>query len=382
MKIPLAWLQLFREPVRLLVALAGIGFADILMFMQLGFRDALFVSATKIHQKLFADLVLVSPQSEAIHLMTSFSRRRLYQSLGLKQVKSVSSVYIDLGDWKNPVTGKTRTIMIMGFNPARPILDFPDVNQNLDKIQLPDKFIFDTASRPEFGPISELFTQNNIINTEINNRKITVQGIFNLGTSFAVDGTVITSDLNLYRLFPERQQGEIEIGLIRLEPGSDTLAIQAELQSKFGNEVKVLTHKEFIDFEKKYWATSTPIGFIFTLGAGMGFVVGTVIVYQILYSDVSDHLPEYATLKAMGYTDGYLLVVVFQQALILALLGYLPGLGISFSLYSLTKAATKLPVAMTVMKAMTVLILTILMCFISGVIAVRRLKDADPADIF
>jgi len=84
-KTPLAWLQLSHERMRLLIALAGIGFADILMFMQLGFRGALLDSATLIHEKIEADLVLISPQSEAIHLMKPFSRRGLYQTLQLEK---------------------------------------------------------------------------------------------------------------------------------------------------------------------------------------------------------------------------------------------------------------------------------------------------------
>ncbi len=382
MKTPLAWLQLTHEKVRLLVALAGIGFADILIFMQLGFRAALYESTTLIHQKLNADLVLISPQSEAFHLMKPFSRRRLYQTLGMKEVKSVSPLYIDLGDWKNPETGKIRSIMALGFNPSTPILDLPEVNQNLAYIKLPDTFLFDTASRPEFGRITELYIEKKQIETEINDRQIKVEGIYNLGPSFAVDGTVITSDINILRLFPLRQRENIEIGLINLQENADPQLVKTKLESYLGADIKIMTHDEFVALEKNYWATSTPIGFIFLLGASMGFVVGIVIVYQILYSDVSDHLSEYATLKAMGYGDRYLLIVVFQEALMLAILGFLPGFGISIGLYELTKVATRLPLVMQLSRAIMVLILTIIMCFVSGVIAVRRLQDADPADIF
>jgi len=143
-----------------------------------------------------------------------------------------------------------------------------------------------------------------------------------------------------------------------------------------------LTLKQFIDFEKDYWAGSTPIGFIFTLGIVIGFLVGLVIVYQILYADISDHLPEYATLKAMGFTDNYFLGVVLQESLILALLGFIPGVVISLGLYSLAQGATMLPIVMTVQRAITVLILTITMCTLSGAIAIRKLRAADPAEIF
>jgi len=118
------------------------------------------------------------------------------------------------------------------------------------------------------------------------------------------------------------------------------------------------------------------------MGTIIGFIVGTVIVYQILYSEVADHLPEYATLKAMGYTQKYLLVVVLQEALILAILGYIPGFTFAIFLYDLARNATLLPIVMTSSRAVMVLVLTILMCFTSGAIAVQKLRAADPADIF
>lgn len=143
-----------------------------------------------------------------------------------------------------------------------------------------------------------------------------------------------------------------------------------------------MTKAEFIEFEKNYWNSSTSIGFVFALGTTMGFIVGTVIVYQILYTDVSDHLPEYATLKAMGYTDQYLLLVVFQEAIILAIIGFMPGIVVAMFMYSNAAKATGLPIIMTVSRAIMVLILTIIMCVVSGTIAVSKLRAADPADIF
>ena len=142
------------------------------------------------------------------------------------------------------------------------------------------------------------------------------------------------------------------------------------------------TTEEFAQIERDYWANGTGIGFIFGLGVGVGFIVGIVIVYQILYSDVSEHLPEYATLKAMGYGDSYLLGVLLQEALLLAVLGYLPSVVLALGLYQAAFAATLLPISMTTRRAVTVLIMTIVMCSASGAIAMRKLRAADPADIF
>jgi putative ABC transport system permease protein len=147
-------------------------------------------------------------------------------------------------------------------------------------------------------------------------------------------------------------------------------------------DVRVLTKKGFINFEQNYWRSSTSIGFIFTLGAAMGFVVGCVIVYQVLYSDVSDHLPEYATLMAMGYRLSTLLGVVAREGLLLVIFGYLPAYLAGQVLYVVVRQATRLPVAMDLARALTVFGLILIMCMASAALAMRRLVDADPAEIF
>ncbi|MDP8935944.1 MAG: ABC transporter permease DevC, partial [Cyanobacteriota bacterium] len=337
-KIPLAWAQLTREKMRLVIAIAGIGFADLLMFIQFGFRDALFESSTTFHSQLKGDIFITSTQSTALIAMKSFPQRRLYQALSFNGVTGISPVYLGFGLWKNPEPDKnnTRQLMVIGFDPAHPIFEMPEVKNNLDKIKISDVVLFDRASRPEFGPVAEYFNQGKPVETEIDNRRVTVEGLFTLGASFGADGNIITSDLNFMRIFHSRRsKGLIDVGIVHLQPGTDVKAVIEKMRATLPQDVTIASKEEFIAFERKYWEESTAIGFIFTLGATMGFIVGIVIVYQILYTDVNDHLPEYATLKAMGYKDGYFLSVVFQEALILAILGYLPGLGISVGLYGL-----------------------------------------------
>lgn len=381
-KIPLAWLQLTREKPRLLVALAGIAFADFLMFMQLAFREALFESNVRLHNSLNGEVVLINPQSNAVNSLESFSQRRLYQALAFKEVASVHPIYVGLTSWKNPQTRRFSEVQVIGANPRDLVFNLPGMQQNLDQIKVPDVLLFDRGSRPEFGSIPTQFEQGKTIKTEVGGREIKVGGIVELGASFGSDGNLVTSDLNFLRLFKEREAGLIDIGLIKLKPGANSEDVIESLRQVLPKDIQVLSKQEFIQKETAYWATSTPIGFIFALGTVMGFIVGTVIVYQILYSEVSDHLAEYATLKAMGYTQNYLLLVVLQEALILASLGYIPGFGLALFMYNLAKNATLLPIVMTSSRAVLVLLLTILMCFISGAIAVRKLRSADPADIF
>ncbi|MDJ0661382.1 MAG: ABC transporter permease DevC [Crocosphaera sp.] len=383
MKTPLAWLQLTHEKTRLLVALAGITFADVLMFMQLGFRDALFDSSVKLHQSLDGDIFMLNSKTDTLTGIRSFSQRRLYETLGVDQIESVTPVYIGVSTWKNPIARKTRNILNVGLNPDQNVIMLPEVQENISVTKQQDVVLYDRLSRKEFGPIPEFFESGKTVKTEVGNRKIRVGGLFSVGTSFGADGTIITSDVNFLRLFPDRKKGLIDIGVIKLTSDANLDKNLEFLRQNFNYEdISFYSKEEFIQHEKKFWRTRTAIGFIFTLGTIMGFVVGTVIVYQILYTDVADHLPEYATLKAMGYTDFYLLTLVFQEAIILGMIGFIPGVSFSMLMYYNAAKATGLPIMMVTSRAITVLILTILMCCISGVIAVGKLRAADPADIF
>ncbi|PHM06423.1 ABC transporter permease DevC [Nostoc sp. 'Peltigera malacea cyanobiont' DB3992] len=311
-KTPLAWRQLMKEKTRLAVAVAGITFADMLMFIQLGFESALFDAAVKPHRNLQADLVLISPQFQTLFSVKNFSRERLYQTLGYEGVQSVNSVYISTGQWRNPETRLERAILVWGVDPAQSPFKSPEIKQNQHHLKQLYQVLFDQAGRPEYGAVGDIFKRTGKFDTELNSKAVFVKGLFTDGASFAADGNVITSDLTFLQLFPQRKPDRIEVGLITLKPDADTEKVRSQLVNGLPKDVRVLTPEEFAKVERTYWEAGTGIGFIFGLGTRVGFIVGIVIVYQILYSDVSDHLPEYATLKAMGYTDNYLLGVLIQ----------------------------------------------------------------------
>ncbi|MEH2396453.1 ABC transporter permease DevC [Nostoc sp.] len=389
-KIPLGWLQLAQQKVRLVVAVAGIGFIVLLMFVQLGFQDALYSSATALHQNLKGDLFLVSSQYKSLTSNQSFSRTSLYQSLGFDGVESVSPMYLQFAKLKNPATSEKYSIYVIGFDPGNPVMNIPEVEKNLDKLKIPDVVFFDRGSRPEFGPIAEKFNAGDTGQTieifpfnSLIGYRVRIGGLFSLGPSFGVDGNLIVSDSTFLRINPNSRPADmIDIGLISLKPGSNAETVLKNLQASLPNDVQVFTRQGFIDFEKKYWAIRTPIGFILNLMLTMAAVVGVVIVYQILYSNIATQFVAYATLKAIGYANSYLLNVVFQQALILAILGYIPGLISSVLLYSFAAEATKLPIVMTTNNALLILTSTVLMCITSGALAINKLRSADPGDIF
>lgn len=388
LNIPLALLQLTRQRLRFIVALAGIAFVFILMFMQVGFQDALYTSATHVHTNLRGDLILISPQYKALTSVQSFPRSRLYQTLGFDGVESVSPLYIQFAMLKNPETGLKNSIVVLGIDLANPAFSLHEVNENINKMKFPDVVLFDRDSRLDFGPIVNNFEQEKPVDFEIygyneqTGYRVKVGGLFTLGPSFGADGNLIMNYLTLIQIFQLRQANEIDVGLITLKPGADIQKVSLNLQSNLSNDIKVLTKQEFIDFEKNYWALKTPIGYLFNLSVLMGFIIGIAIVYQILYNNISNHMIEYATLKAMGFTNNYLLSVVIQQALILAFLGYIPGFAISWLLYDFANNATHLPLFMEINRALLVLLLGVIMCLMSGAIAINKLRGADPGDIF
>ncbi|MEJ6483146.1 ABC transporter permease DevC [Nostoc punctiforme UO1] len=388
LNIPLAWLQLAKQKIRFLVALAGIAFVAVLMFMQIGFQAALYDSATQLHKNLEGDLFLISAQYKSLTSNQSFPRSRLYQVLGFDNVESVSPLYVQFAKFKNPNNGLKFPLYVLGFDPVKSIFKFPHIDEKLDLIRIPNIVLFDRDSRPEFGAIAKDFEQGKVIKVEIFSYtglvgyKVKIGGLFRLGPSFGVDGNLIVSSSTFLRIFQDRPAQKIDIGLIKLKPNTDQQKVFADLSANLPKDVKVITRKDFIALEKTYWSLRTPIGFVFNLMVLMGFVVGVIVVYQILYSNISSHLTEYATLKAMGFKNKYLLSVVFQQALILASLGYIPGLAISLALYDVSKNATKLPVIMSTDKAILVLISATLMCLTSGFLSTNKLRKVDPADIF
>ncbi|WGV26802.1 ABC transporter permease DevC [Halotia branconii] len=381
-RTPLGWLQLSHEKSRLLVALSGIAFADLLMFMQLGFQTALYDSNTKLHRSLRSDVVLIGSQTRNIQRISTFSRRRLYQAMDVPGVKSAEAMYISNMIWKNPQTRSDTEILVIGFNPDKPAFDFPEVIQKLPEIKLPDTVLFDRAARGNYQKTIAQLELGKTVKTELERRTVTITGLFTLGASFSADGTLITSDQNFLRLFPQQQASSISVGLIQIQPGFDRKHVIAALKARLTDNIKVLTHEEFIEFENDFWRRNSPIGFIFNIGVSMGFAVGVILVYQVLSTDVNAHVREYATFKAMGYCNYYLLGVVFEEAVILAVLGFMPGVAVSLGLYYLTRTATNLPIYMTAIRALQVLLLTIIMCTISGAIATRKLQSADPADMF
>ena len=382
MRAPLGWKQHWYKPVRLAVALLGIAFAVLLIMMQLGFREALFESAVRFHERFEYDIALFSPDSVFIVRPETFSIRRVYQTLGHADVTSATPVYIFPAVWKNPWTSGRRSLNAVGFDPSVSVLATPGFDEVRGLLTKRDVIIFDAKSRPEFGDIRGHFASNDSLVTEVNNRKVTVVGLFEMGTSFGIDGTVMASIDNWLRLFPTRNRNDINLGLLKVNADADPERVAEELRSYLPRDVLVMTKAQFVERETDYWNRATPIGYVFAFGAIMGLFVGAIIVYQILFADVTEHLSEYATLRAIGYKNRFIAGIVLQQAVILGVLGFIPGVLASWFLYGQAANATSLPLYVTVDRATLVFVLTLSMCAVSALLAVRKVATIDPAEVF
>jgi putative ABC transport system permease protein len=382
-RTPLALLNLTHDRRRLALALAGIGFAVLLMCMELSFRQALFDSTVAVIRNMNADLVIASKAHYTIIVRETFDRHRLAQAQACPAVASASPLYFESrrSTLKNRETGEALPIRVLAFNPDHPVFDIPEINEHLAELRLPDRALFDRKSKPEYGAVVPRAEP-----IELAGHNLEVVGLFSLGTDFANDGNMIVSDITYQRLFPapggRDPLEDVDFGLLRLKPGSDLLQAQLVVRSLLPDSVVVLTKQEFEDQERSFWETSTPIGYVFWVGTLMGFIVGSVICYQILYTDVADHLPEFATLKAMGYANRYFIWLILQEAVLLSIFGFVPGVISSEIICQIVAMLTGLKVGVHAATAAVVLLMSVAMCIVSGSLTVRKVMEVDPAELF
>ena len=382
-QVPLAWRNLTDNRMRLFVSLSGVTFSVYLMFMQLGFRNAMLDSSIEFIRMLDGDLFLLSSSKYRMFTAGQFPRRRLYQVLSHADVRTARPLYIEQvrSMWKNPHDRSTHVVRVMAFDPDEPVFLIPEISERLEELKLPDTVLVDAKCRSFVGRASPG------TRTELARRTVRVIGTFSLGTDFVVDGNVIMSDRNYLKLFPQRDATQprlrrVEIGVVKLEPGSDADAVKASISPQLPTDVKVLTKREFMEFEKGYWKEVSPVGTVFAVGTVVGFLVGLVICYQILFTDLSDQLPQFATLKAMGYGNRYLERVVLSHALYLSLMSFFFGWVLSHVCYRIITSLTGLVMRMTPTLTVLMLLLTVFMCTVAGGLATRKVVSADPAEVF
>jgi putative ABC transport system permease protein len=381
-RLPIGWLQLVHNKMRFGAALAGVAFADILILMQLGFMGALVDSTKFPYLQMNADLMLSASDMNTLADGSPLPRQRMYEALAVPGVVSASPLYFGRIEWKQP-DGTIRTLDTFGINPTQAAFKTAEINANLDILKLSDMALLDRKTRNVPKTVFVNIDAGQPMTFEAKGRTLTVAKAFTIGGGMTTDGYLIVSDQTFLNLFPQRAAGAPNHILLRLEPSANRNTVVAELRKQLpAYDTIARTVEETIAKDTAYQTTQKPIGIVFGFGVTIGILVGCIIVYQVLSTDVADHIREYATFKAIGYPQSFFLGVVFEEALILAILGFIPGVIVATLLYGLVSNVTGLPLNMTLLRAVSVMIGTIAMCTFSGMVATRKLARANPADLF
>lgn len=378
--VPLAWRSLTANKRRLFRSSAGIGFAVLLMLMQLGFEKAFFDASLQVLRAIDGDIVLQSTHKYQLATQDTFPASVLAAAKSVPGVATARPLYADWYDlfWKNPFDGKRYLVRAFAFDPDAPVFLFPEIDAERARLKKDGAVLVDRRGRRFLG------MDRPAAQSEINGNKVDIVGSFALGPDFSSDGTVVMSDRTFANLLRRPGAGPpgVEAGVIKVKAGTNPANVQAALRKALPADIAVMTKDQLIAFERNFQADVSSAGPIFAIGTIVGFVVGMLISYQVTYTEVADKLPQYATLKAIGYPTGYLLRVVLEQAALNAIAGWVPAWLLSLGLYRLISEIALLPLRMDLEITLLSLGLTLGMCLISAAIAVRRVIRADPAAVF
>lgn len=381
-RLPIGWLQLTHNRGRLAAALAGVAFANVLVFTQLGFLGALTASLALPYRALDADVLIQASDANTLSDGSPIPRARMMEALAVAGVAGATALHIGRFDWKQ-TDGTVRTLEVYGTDPRDRAFRLPEVEAARGALTLSRAALLDRGTRNVPAALFDDLDAGRAYRVETNGRPLDFVGSFRVGGGFSADGFAITSDQTFLKLFPNRSAGAPNLILVRAADGVSPDVLAARLGAALpASDAVARTLPDAIAREARFQTTQRPVGIIFYFGVVMGALVGVVIVYQVLATDVADHLKEYATFKAIGYRQRFFLSIVFEEAVVLALLGFVPGLVFALGLYAAITAATGLPVAMSAGRAVAVLLGTVAMCIVSGAIATRRLARAEPAELF
>jgi putative ABC transport system permease protein len=379
-RVPLAWRNLVADKKRLLRSSAGIAFAVLLMLVQLGFERAFFEASLATVEELDGDLFVLNASKYRFGTRDPFAHSELDTIKKDPNIASVAPFYGDWQDffWTSPVDNKPHLVRVLAFDPdAPPIFLLSGIADQQAALKADDTVLIDSRSRRFLG------MDDTVREAKLNGETVHVAGTFALGPDFMSDGTVVMSDKTFARFFRTTAAAlPVETAVIKLKPGEDLAAAQQRLTAALPQTLRVMTKAELVEFERDFQAKLSSAAPIFWLGALVGFVVGTLISYQIIFTELADRLPQYATLKGIGYQNSYLIGSVLRQALLTGLAGYIPAWFLCLAVYRIIGDIALLPLHMTLQVTLMSLALTLGMCLFAAAIAVRRVIAADPAEIF
>ena len=380
-RLPIGWLQLTHKRGRFAAALAGVAFANVLVFVQLGLMNSMAAATLNPYEFFQADIMISASDANALAEGGNVARQWLLQALADPDVVEGMGLFVGNVPWDRG--GNSISFTTFGIAPSQPSFIEPGVSDGLHLLQVQDAVILDRLARGLPAEEAAGIRPQTPLRFEAQDRTLSAMGTFAGGGGFGGDGFMLTSDQTFLSLLPSRSSAAPDHIMLRLRPGGDVAATVTRLRALISDEsLRIRSYEDAAQEDLTYQQTQRPTGVIFGFGVLIGVLVGLVIVYQVLSADVADHLREYATFKAMGYGPRFFLGIVIEEALVLGLFGFVPGVLIGAGILALMGAVTTLPLGMTPDMAVTVFVGTVVFSALSGVIATRRLAAADPADLF
>ncbi|WP_341881029.1 FtsX-like permease family protein [Synechococcus sp. UW140] len=385
-RLPLAIKQLKDSPIKTAAATAGICFSNVLVFFQLGLLESIYQSQSRPYSLLDGEIVIVSSRFKRLSQSPTISISEIMRAKGVEGVAKVSTLSIELGTVLIKSEGMTTNAQIYGIDPLNSALDTEKIGLDLKLVDLYERAAIDTLSRPSYvRDAKREMIQKNSYRTNLIDKRILINSTAKIGSTFASDMSLVMSQNNLLHYYPKRNQHIANLGVVKISKNYAKERVKKALSEKLfpnGGTVSAMLIEEISKTEMNYWSKNTALTFIFGLGVIVGFVVSGIILYQILYSDVISHLPEYATLLALGYTNIFVIKIVFTQALILTLMSFPFSILISMGLYSIMMSASNLLIYMTIGRAIIVASLSIATSMISCYIATNKLREVDPSTLY
>ncbi|MDF1855894.1 FtsX-like permease family protein [Pseudooceanicola sp.] len=380
-RLPIGWLQLVHQRGRFAAALSGVAFANVLVFVQIGLMSSMGASTLRPYEFFQGDILISAADANTLTDGGNVARQWLLQALADPDVVDGMGVFVAMVPWDRGETDISLTTF--GIDPFRTNFLAPEIAADVDVLQLKDAAILDRLARGLTREEAAAIRLQTPLSFETQGRTLTAYDTFAGGGGFGGDGYLLVSDQTFLSLFPARSSGAPDHILLQLRPGAEPDAVADRLKLLIADStLRIRSYADAMDEEVRFQQTQRPTGVIFGFGVLIGVLVGIVIVFQVLSADVADHLREYATFKAMGYGQGFFLGVVIEEAVILGVLGFIPGVIAGWGILTLMATVTTLPLFISFEMAVIVFVGTVVFSALSGMIATRRLAAADPADLF
>ncbi len=374
-KIPLASKMLLHNKGRLLLSLLGVAFAVVIMFMEIGFFNGLNDSQANLPPLLNADLLIMHERRYSMLENSTIPRTRLGQAASLEEVAEVVPFYEGADTLLNQQEKRIRAISILAFpqDTASPLL-VAGLDKYQELLKIKGNVLYDRFSRNIYGNIK---TGSEII---LGGQRQTVVGTVEIGPNIKLDGYIIMGEST----WADRtgRIDNVNMGLVRLKPGADVESVKKKMRDILPDDTIFLTPEEARKREVMFTIKSTPTGAVFGIGVIIGFIIGVIICYQILFNEITDHLPQYATMKAVGFSKKFLISLVVKQSLWLSVLGFIPGVIGAVILYFGIQYSTRILMFITPGRILFVFILTVFMCLVASFFAMKKVLKADPADLY